>query len=118
MLEHFVSHNTAEAIRATVQYLLPYKYMPIAAFGAFLLYVTNRSQDKQPWSLFYAANVNVGKSGKPLVIAFDMALTSIVGGVVVLLLTWPTSCAQAILAGFGWTGILSVRSKKMEEKED
>jgi hypothetical protein len=87
--------------------------LPVFTFiGAFTLYVLNRHNDKQPFSLFRALNINVGATGLPFIIFLDIVFTSILGTVVVIPLTAPATAAQALAAGLGMTGILSVRAKE------
>ena len=85
------------------------------SLGAFTLYVLNRLQKKQPFSLFSALNVDVlGESATPMIIFCDMILSSILGAVVVIPLTAPSSVPQAIIAGLGMTGILAAHTKETE----
>ena len=79
--------------------------------GAFVLYVLNRLQGKQPFSLFLALGINLGPGANPLTIFFDMVLSSALGGGLVFALTAPTTVAQAIVVGLGTTGILSAHTK-------
>ncbi|EJB8454940.1 hypothetical protein MW332_004788 [Vibrio parahaemolyticus] len=80
--------------------------------GAFVLYILNRHQGMRPFSLFSALNINVSTKANALVILLDMVFSSIIGSIVVLALVEPTTVAQAVVAGLGMTGILSVNSKQ------
>jgi len=87
--------------------------LPFYTFlGAFTLYVLNRLHSKQPFSLLQALNVNVGKTGSPFIILLDMVLSSTLGAALVIQLTLPATVPQAVMAGLGMTGILSVRGKQ------
>ena len=79
--------------------------------GAFTLYVLNRLQGKQPFSLFLAINVDVtSDNALPPIIFLDMLLSSALGAAVVIPLTAPETVPQAIIAGLGMTGILAART--------
>jgi len=78
--------------------------------GAFTLYVLNRLHNKQPFSLFTALNVDMGSAASAKIILFDMFLSSVIGTLVVVPLTSPSTVPQAIIAGLGMTGILSASS--------
>lgn len=88
-------------------------YLPMMSVGgAFVLYMSHRNSGKEPLSLFKALNIDVsGKTGKPLAILSDMMLTSAIGGYLVFLMVAPTTAAQAVVAGLGMTGMLSVQGK-------
>jgi hypothetical protein len=79
--------------------------------GAIVLYILNRLQNRQPFSLFRALNVEVGNSATPFIIFFDMLFSSLIGAVVVFLLTQPVTVPQAVVAGLGMTGVLSAHSQ-------
>jgi hypothetical protein len=83
-------------------------------FGAFILYVLNRMGGRQSFSLFFAINIDVGRSGHPLVVLGDMVISSALGGVAVYLLTAPTTYIQAMVVGLGMTGILSAHAKEIQ----
>src|SRR2546421_7881587 len=86
--------------------------LPFFTFlGAFALYLMNRLQDKQPFSLFRALNINVGRGAGPFVIFSDMVISSILGATLVIALTAPITAPQAVVAGLGMTGILSAHTK-------
>lgn len=89
-------------------------YVLIAAttLGAFVLYILNRLQNRQPFSLFLALNVAMDNSAKPGVILLDMFLSSLIGAGVVYLLTTPVTVPQALVAGLGMTGVLSAHAKE------
>jgi len=83
--------------------------------GAFVLYILNRLQKRQPFSLFSAMNIDISSNNaRPPVILIDMLLSSLIGTIVVLPLTSPTTVPQAIVAGLGMTGVLSVYAKEKE----
>lgn len=81
-------------------------------FGAFILYVLNRTGGRQSFSLFFAININVGRQAHPLVILSDLIISSVLGGGAVYLLTAPSTYIQAIVVGLGMTGILSAHAKE------
>lgn len=87
----------------------------MAAFctvGAFVLYILNRTNGKKPFSMFLVINIDVGATtGKPYVILLDMIVSSMIGGSVVYFVTYPSTAAQAVVAGLGMTGLLSVHAK-------
>src|ERR1700731_334042 len=86
--------------------------LPFFAFlGAFALYLTNRLQNKQPFSLFRALNMNLSAGARPVVIFLDMIISSVLGATIVVALTSPSTVPQAIIAGLGMTGILSAHTK-------
>jgi hypothetical protein len=75
--------------------------------GAFVLYILNRINNRQPFSFLMAINLPVTASTKPIVIICDMLLSSIIGALVVVPLVNPATIPQCIIAGLGMTGILS-----------
>jgi hypothetical protein len=84
-----------------------------AWLGAFTLYVLNRHQGKQPFSLFRALNIDVlTPAARPFTILIDMILSSALGALVVMPLTLPSTVAQAVIAGLGMTGILAAHTKQ------
>lgn len=84
-----------------------------ASLGAFTLYILNRMQGKQPFSLFRALNIDVlTAAARPSVILIDMIFSSALGAAVVIPLTSPSTVAQAIIAGLGMTGILAAHTKE------
>jgi hypothetical protein len=86
--------------------------LPFFTFlGAFVLYLLNRLQGKQPFSLFRGLNINVGSGAWPIVIFFDMVISSILGAILVIALTAPVTVPQAVVAGLGMTGILSAHTE-------
>lgn len=92
--------------------------IPFFAFlGAFVLYLLNRLQDKQPFSLFKAININIGSDARSFTILFDMLISSCLGAIVIIPLTSPSTVPQAIVAGLGMTGILSAHTKTTEKGE-
>lgn len=84
--------------------------------GAFVLYAMNRLNNRQPFSLFAALNINVGSGGRPGTILGDMVCSSMIGAIIVLPLTGPSTVGQALAAGLGLTGILSAYSKTSEKE--
>jgi hypothetical protein len=80
-------------------------------FGAFILYVLTRTGGRQPFSLFYAININTDRSAHPMTVLLDMTCSSALGGIAVYFLTSPSNYAQAIVVGLGMTGILSAHAK-------
>lgn len=62
--------------------------------------------------MFKCINIDVGStSGKWHVILIDMLLTSSIGGFFVFSLSSPSTVSQAVAAGLGFTGLLSVPAK-------
>jgi len=62
--------------------------------------------------MFLVINIDVGTvTGKPLIILTDMIISSVIGGSVVYFVAHPTTAAQAVVAGLGMTGLLSVHAK-------
>jgi len=79
-----------------------------ACFGAIILYVLNKLQGKQPFSLFSALNIDVSNEAPWHNVLSDMLLSSLIGGIAVFFITSPATAPQAIVAGLGMTGVLSV----------
>lgn len=98
-----------------LQYLEYVKYPFFTFIGAFTLYVLNRLQNRQPFSIFAAINIDVGTTAQPRTILGDMIASSLLGVAVVIPLTAPSTVAQAIIAGLGMTGVLSTYSKAIKE---
>ncbi len=94
--------------------LISFKFLFGSFMGAFMLYLVNRQQGKQPLSLFRALNINVSdKNARPYVILLDMIISSILGAIMVVLATAPTTLPQAVFAGLGMTGILTFHVKEI-----
>jgi hypothetical protein len=81
-----------------------------ATFGAFVLYLLNRLNSRQPFSLLTA--LHVGTRNRPLLTFGDMIISSAIGAGVVLLLLHPASASEAGAGGLGLTGILSAFGKE------
>jgi hypothetical protein len=81
-----------------------------AMFGAFVLYLLNRLNNRQPFSLFTALQIKLDR--RPGIIFFDMVISSAIGAGVVILILNPNSVSEACTAGLGLTGILSVFGKE------
>ena len=79
-----------------------------ACFGGIILYVLNKLQGKQPFSLFRALNIDVSDEAPWHNVLLDMLLSSLIGGIAVFFITSPVTAAQAIVGGLGMTGVLSV----------
>ena len=94
--------------------LITFLTLPFYAFlGALTLYILNRTNDKQPFSLFRAINVDViSSSATPRNILWDMVISSSLGAAVVVALVSPTTEPQAIISGLGMTGILAAHTKQ------
>jgi hypothetical protein len=102
--------HTLELLKVVIAYLVIPFY---TSFGCFILYILNRSQGKQPFSLFRAANIDVlSNTARPYTIFVDMILSSMIGAAVVIPLTSPTTVQQAIIAGLGMTGILATHTRE------
>jgi hypothetical protein len=89
--------------------LSPMKLFGAAMFGAFVLYLLNRLNNRQPFSLLTALQVKM--ESRPAIIFFDMILSSAIGAGVVILILNPTSPTEAGTAGLGLTGVLSAFGK-------
>jgi hypothetical protein len=91
-------------------------YYFAAMFGAFVLYVLNRLNSKQPFSLFTALHVKL--DNRPGMIFSDMIVSSAIGAGVVYLLLNPTSLREAVTAGHGLTGVLSTMGKTPNNEQN
>ena len=101
--------STLELLR-TIQAALTIPFY--TSLGSFTLYILNRMQGKQPFSLFRATNIDVlSSAARPITIFLDMILSSFIGALVVIPLASPTTVPQAIIAGLGMTGILAAHTK-------
>src|SRR6266487_3216975 len=108
-----LSLMNSQSIETVMTFLSTMKLPFYAAQGAFMLYVLNRLQGKQPFSLFRALNIDVlTAAARPITIFADMILSSVLGAALVLPLAAPTTIAQAIIAGLGMTGILAAHTKQ------
>jgi hypothetical protein len=82
--------------------------------GASGLYVVNRIQDQQPFSLFSAVNVEIGNSADSWIIVCDLVVSCLLGSVIVYFIARPSTVPQAITVGLGMTGLLSANSTTLE----
>lgn len=100
----------------------PIRIVMMALFtfvGAFVLYVLNRLQKKQPFSLFEALNIDVRThDSRPTTILTDMILSSLLGSILVVAIVSPTTIAQAVAAGLGLTGLLSTLATNIGENRE
>lgn len=80
-----------------------------AMFGAFVLYMLNRLNNRQPFSLFNA--LQVATNGRPFLIFVDMLLSSAIGAGIVILVSKASSIGEAVNGGLGLTGVLSAFGK-------
>jgi hypothetical protein len=85
------------------------RFFLAAMFGAFVLYMLNRLNNRQPFSLLSALKLNL--DSRPFVIFGDMLISSAIGAGVVVMLYSPGSVSEAGTAGLGLTGILSAFGK-------
>jgi ABC-type transport system involved in multi-copper enzyme maturation permease subunit len=88
-----------------------------AFLGAILLYILNKQQKKQPLSLFSALNVDIANTNFCIAL-LDMVLSCVLGSFAVVALTAPTTFAQALTAGLGMTGLLSVSTKDISKEDN
>ena len=79
--------------------------------GAFGLYLASRNQDLRPFSFGYAFNLNIGKDGRPPVVALDAIVTSIFGATVAYIVAQPVTNMHALTAGLSFTGIINANAK-------
>jgi len=85
----------------------------VATFSTFMLYWINRLQGRQPISLFEIFNVDVRSAeARAGVIMADMLISSALGAILAVLLTTPTTPQQAVAAGLGLTGLISVYTRE------
>lgn len=101
----------AVKVPPSVEEMASWSLLFSTAFGAFVLYILNRHQNRQPFSLFVALNVDVGQKAYAWLVLLDMIFSSMIGAGVVYLLTQPVTVPQAVVAGLGMTGILSSHAK-------
>lgn len=88
--------------------------LPLYTFlGCFTLYLLNRLQKKQPFSVFTALNANMVSDPHPMKVLADVVISSILGTMIVIAITEPSTIPQAVIAGLGMTGILSVHTKEI-----
>ena len=87
------------------------KFFLSAMFGAFVLYVLNRLNNRQPFSLFSALRIKMDDPARPMLIFEDMIISSGIGAGVVILMFDPISSSEAVALGLGLTGILSAFGK-------
>ena len=79
--------------------------------GAIALHVFCKCQKVEHVSILQSVNVKINQQTAALIMVLDMALTSLLGAVVVYYLTAPTTNPQAITAGLSFTGIISTIRK-------
>ncbi|MFI3198686.1 MAG: hypothetical protein QX196_10235 [Methylococcaceae bacterium] len=106
-----------ESINEYIAYLEIFKPMQLPFFtfvGCFTLYVLNRLQNKQPFSIYTALN-KMGNTATPKTILGDIFFSSLLGTFVVMSLTSPETTSQALFAGLGMTGVLSPYAKNIGE---
>ena len=99
------------AVGSGIAEWLPLAKLYVFTFiGAFTLYLLNKLQNRNPFSLFAAINIDVSSRAPSIIVLLDMVLSSMIGAAVVVPLTSPTTVPQAILVGLGMTGILSAHA--------
>lgn len=87
------------------------KHFLVTVFGAFVLYMLHRHNNHEPFSLFRAINIELTK---PFPIFIDMMVSSLIGAVIVHILSTPSTTADALTGGLGFTGLLSSFGRRGE----
>ena len=85
-----------------------------ASLGALILYMINRTQNKQPFSLFQVINIDSGRQAKFYIVITDMIVSSLLGGVVIMLMSRPENSSQSFMSGLGLTGLLSPFAQNLQ----
>ena len=89
--------------------------IPLYTFiGASTLYLLNRLQKKQPFSVFTALNANMGAGAYPGKVLCDVVISSCLGTLIVIAITSPSTVPQAVIAGLGMTGVLSAHTTEIK----
>jgi hypothetical protein len=83
-----------------------------AMFGAFILYLTNQLNGKQPFSLFKGLQIKM--DNRPGMIISDMVASSAIGALLVSLAWRPETIGEAVSAGLGFTGFFTAFIKTGE----
>lgn len=111
MVSRVLGSEMDEFCPSCAQFLTATKFFFSAMFGAFVLYVLHRINDRQPFSLFSALRIQMDNPGRPLRIFGDMIISSAIGAGVVILMFDPQILSEAVAMGLGLTGILSAFGK-------
>lgn len=89
--------------------------LPFYAFlGASTLYLLNRLQKKQPFSVLTALNVDMVNNPLPAKVLADVFISGGLGALIVVALTSPATIPQAVIAGLGMTGILTIHTTEIK----
>ncbi|HLY81084.1 MAG TPA: hypothetical protein VKQ70_17020 [Caulobacteraceae bacterium] len=86
------------------------EHVALTSFGAFMLQISVRNRGRQPLSLLRALRVE--DNGRPMTILSDMAVSSILSGVLVFAISRPGSVAQAVVAGLGASSVLDALGRE------
>lgn len=85
-------------------------YVLVAAFGALILYVKLLNEN-QP-VMGFITRFHAAWETSLMARFIDVILFVSVGAIAAVILTQPTNVQQALMAGFGWTGLFSVASRR------
>ena len=82
--------------------------------GTAALYMVCKCSGTNQVTLLKAWNVKIDKTTPLAVVAVDMIITSLLGAVIMYFLVGPTTNAQAVTAGFGFTGAMNAIKKEAD----
>ncbi len=101
--EAIASHinRTSESLHSIDWFLIL-----VSFFGAFLLYIISKNNNKAPFSLLKALNVKMDTNTAWYIVLADIILISGIGAIGVYFLTCPQTPAQAIASGLGFAGLI------------
>lgn len=87
---------------------IPLGFYVVCWVGSLVLYFQMKSTNKSV--IKFLPHINQTWSNNPWALFFDALLVTIVGAYVGTVITEPINVQQALAAGLGWTGLLSIVS--------
>ena len=89
------------------------QYIIFSFIGAFVLYFKMIGSGKPVLTILFKINPKL--SNNAWFILVESILVSLIGAVLAIAITQPTSIPQAIVSGLGWTGIINGSVKNTED---
>ncbi len=85
---------------------IPIEHYLVCWVGSFILYFQLKTKNKPVLKVL--PHINENWEDKPIALFIDALFITTVGALIGTIATQPINAQQAIAAGLGWTGLLSI----------